>query len=138
MTQSSNDPINHPAYYESHPSGVEVIEIMGRLGFLLGNVFKYTARAGRKPGSDRLTDLKKAEFYAKRIAGAIALDTLVDGKLDWNRAIRYCQYEPDYWRQQILFQILVVVGDRSRVQAYQLMDMLAIAISDLGEQESDV
>lgn len=53
------DDVN-PDHY-SFPNGVEVIELTRHMDFLLGNVVKYVARAGRK--GDRLTDLLKAQRY---------------------------------------------------------------------------
>lgn len=60
----SGDPVNHPPHYTQ--GGIEpivVIEAWG-LGFHLGNVVKYVARADRK-GSP-IQDLKKAEYYLRR------------------------------------------------------------------------
>lgn len=71
-----NDPVNHPSHYNSHPSGVECIEITRHMSFNVGNVFKYLWRAGLK-GADNastsfeakkaaaLQDHKKAFFYLK-------------------------------------------------------------------------
>lgn len=36
------------------------------LDFHLGNAVKYLARAGKKPDSDKLTDLEKARWYIDR------------------------------------------------------------------------
>lgn len=60
----TNDPINHPAHYTQHPSGVECIEITEHMGFCLGNAFKYIFRAGLK--HDAIEDLKKARWYLER------------------------------------------------------------------------
>ena len=60
---STSDKIN-PTHYQF--DGVQVIDITQHLDFLLGNVVKYTARAGRKTGESKLDDLRKAEFYLKR------------------------------------------------------------------------
>lgn len=53
-----------PDYYdpESEQEPVKVIRAWN-LGFCLGNVLKYIARAGRKPGTSALGDLKKAATY---------------------------------------------------------------------------
>ena len=56
-----NDPVNHPAHYTSHPSGVECIEITRWMNFNLGNAIKYIWRAGNK--GNALEDLKKARWY---------------------------------------------------------------------------
>lgn len=55
------DPVNHPSHYNSHPSGVECIEITRHMNFNLGNATKYLWRAGLK--GDAIEDLKKAVFY---------------------------------------------------------------------------
>lgn len=58
------DPINSPPHY-TH-GDIEPIDAIESwcLGFCLGNVVKYIARAGRK--GDRLEDLKKARWYLER------------------------------------------------------------------------
>ncbi len=55
------DPVNHPAHYTGHASGIECISIARHMNFNLGNVLKYIWRAGRK--GDQIEDLKKARFY---------------------------------------------------------------------------
>ena len=57
--------VNHPSYYKR--GGIEAIDAIEAwgLGFNLGNVVKYIARAGRKT-KDGLRDLKKAEWYLDR------------------------------------------------------------------------
>lgn len=58
------DPINHPAHYTSHPSGVECIAITEHMSFCRGNAIKYLWRAGEK--GDALEDLRKARWYVDR------------------------------------------------------------------------
>lgn len=60
-----NDPVNHPAHYTSHPSGVECIQITEHMGFNLGNALKYIWRADLKH-DDPIEDLQKARFYLNR------------------------------------------------------------------------
>ena len=60
----ANDPVNHPAHYTSHPSGVECIQITEHMGFNLGNALKYIWRADLK--GDALEDLRKAAWYVQR------------------------------------------------------------------------
>ena len=57
----TQDLVNHPPHYTSHPSGIEAIEVTRHMNFNLGNATKYIWRAGLK--ADRLEDLKKARFY---------------------------------------------------------------------------
>ena len=58
-----SDAIN-PQHYTGFSNGAQPIDIAEHLGFNLGNVVKYTSRAGRK--DNRLQDLNKAMFYLKR------------------------------------------------------------------------
>lgn len=60
-----NDTVAHPAYYNN--GAIEVWDAIADWGlgegFVLGNVIKYVARAGRKDGNSRLKDLTKAREY---------------------------------------------------------------------------
>lgn len=58
------DPVDHPAHYTDHPSGVECITVTEHMNFNVGNAVKYLWRAGRK--GDALTDLRKAAWYVNR------------------------------------------------------------------------
>ena len=68
-----NDRVNHPSHYTwlKDLCGIEVIDITRHMNFNLGNVIKYTLRAGHKSEeglSDKqkhIEDLKKALFYIK-------------------------------------------------------------------------
>lgn len=61
--------IDHPTHYNSHPSGIECIEIVRHMRFNEGNVVKYLWRSGLKTIQDgdsavaRLKDLEKARWY---------------------------------------------------------------------------
>ena len=57
--------VNHPDYYKR--GGIEAIDAIDAwgLGFNLGNVVKYIARAGHKT-ADSLQDLQKAAWYLDR------------------------------------------------------------------------
>ena len=57
------DPVNHPSHYQSHPSGVECIQVTEHMDFLLGNIIKYVWRADHKNG---VQDLEKARWYLDR------------------------------------------------------------------------
>lgn len=58
------DPVNYPAHYTEHPSGVECIQIVEHMNFCLGNAVKYIWRAGLK--NNAVEDLEKAAFYIAR------------------------------------------------------------------------
>lgn len=65
----SKENVNHPEWYNEHPSGVECIEIARHYCFSIGNAIKYLWRAGLKKDaalSDKekeVEDLKKAVWY---------------------------------------------------------------------------
>ena len=62
MTNTQNDPVNHPSHYTQYP--VEVIELTRHMNFGRGNAVKYIARAGFKGGPEKeLQDLEKAAWY---------------------------------------------------------------------------
>ena len=63
---AGEDAVNHPSHYASY--NPEVITVTEHLGFCEGNVVKYLARAGRKPGTPEQLDLDKAHWYMRRIA----------------------------------------------------------------------
>ena len=61
--------VNHPKHYNSHPAGVECIEVIRHYVCDIANAIKYLWRAGLKPemGKDdaekEIEDLKKAYWY---------------------------------------------------------------------------
>lgn len=59
----SDETVDHPAHYNSHPSGVECIDIIKHMPFSAGSVIKYLWRAGLKDSEPTLRDLKKARWY---------------------------------------------------------------------------
>ena len=66
-----NDKVNHPSHYTwlKDLCGIEVIDITRHMSFDLGNVIKYTLRAGHKSEEGysnfdkELEDLRKAKWY---------------------------------------------------------------------------
>ena len=66
-----DDKVNHPSHYTwlKNKCGIEVIDITRHMNFNLGNVIKYTFRAGHKSEQGyselekELEDLKKARWY---------------------------------------------------------------------------
>ena len=61
-----NDPVNHPAHYNS--GKIEVSDFISdqKLDFFLGNVVKYISRAGKKAVDKTVEDLEKARWYLNR------------------------------------------------------------------------
>lgn len=66
MKSPQFDPITKPKHYNSHPSGIECIEITQHHDFCTGNAIKYLWRQGLKDGENSVTDLKKAVWYIER------------------------------------------------------------------------
>ena len=62
----TNDIINYPPHYTSHPSGVEAIQITEHMNFCIGNAVKYLWRADLKHDDGGIEDLKKAAWYIDR------------------------------------------------------------------------
>lgn len=58
--------VNHPQHYNSHPTGIECIDVIEHFPFNLGTAMKYLWRAGLKPGVDTEIDLQKAIWYIER------------------------------------------------------------------------
>lgn len=56
------DMVNHPPHYNSHPSGVQCIDIVRWMTFGGGNAFKYVFRAEHKNGRE---DYEKALWYLR-------------------------------------------------------------------------
>ena len=67
--EQKTDSVNHPAHYNSHPSGIECIEIARHHNFNIGNTIKYLWRAGLKSEEGmedtdkQIEDLNKAIWY---------------------------------------------------------------------------
>lgn len=58
--------VEHPSHYNTGSIEVwDAIEDWG-LDFFLGNVIKYTARAGKKKGESAVEDLLKATEYLRK------------------------------------------------------------------------
>lgn len=61
-----SDNVDHPSHYNSHPAGVECITVVEHMTFNSGNAIKYLWRAGLKPGTSAIEDLRKAAWYIQR------------------------------------------------------------------------
>jgi len=64
MGEEKFDPVYRPEHYNSHPSGIEQIQVTEHFNFCLGNVVKYVWRAGLK--GNPMEDLEKARWYLDR------------------------------------------------------------------------
>lgn len=78
MEMEKEDVVNHPQHYISE-DGFETIDAIAGLtadksgleAFCVGNVIKYVSRYKKKNG---LEDLKKAEWYLKRLIRTIEVE----------------------------------------------------------------
>jgi hypothetical protein len=87
--KAPSDPIVRPAHYTF--SAIEPIDVIEtwQLGFHLGNVLKYLARAGRK--GSKLEDLRKARWYLDREIKRMELgDSDMDDDADEQRVCPEC------------------------------------------------
>lgn len=70
--------IDRPDHYRIEIDGhvFDVIDLIDATdsGFHIGNALKYLIRAGRKPGVEAVTDLRKAAYYAGRMADKLEAD----------------------------------------------------------------
>ena len=55
--------VDHPKHYNSHPSGVECIDIVRYHNFNIGSAMKYLWRCGLKPDQDEIREIEKAIWY---------------------------------------------------------------------------
>lgn len=94
------DIVQRPKHYNSHPSGVECIEIVEYMGFNLGNAFKYLWRGGLKE-IGALQDYEKALWYLQRayeqqapwpqISGSTFIEIMSSRKKIFNRPSPWCE-----------------------------------------------
>ena len=60
-----HDAVNHPHHYNSHPAGIECIDVVEEFTFNIGNAIKYLWRSGLKESNPN-EDLAKAVWYINR------------------------------------------------------------------------
>lgn len=63
--QTTRNNVNHPEHYNSHPSGIECIDVVRHHNFNVGNAIKYLWRAGLKEGNSEIQELEKAAWYIR-------------------------------------------------------------------------
>ena len=75
--QEDYEYVNHPKHYNQ--GGIELVKIVDayQLGFYEGNIVKYIIRSGKKPGNNKLQDLKKAQWYLNYLIGLLEKDSVV-------------------------------------------------------------
>lgn len=65
MATPTKETVNHPVHYNSHPSGIEAIDLIEDLPSNISNAVKYLYRRDHK-SDDPCEDLKKAMWYTRR------------------------------------------------------------------------
>lgn len=77
--------VEHPKYYNSHPSGIECVQVIQKRDFNMGCVIKYIWRHGLKKemgldlNTKTIEDLSKAIVYLK--FESKYLQDIIDGKV---------------------------------------------------------
>lgn len=69
MTKKVTDKINPDYYAQYNKDKMSFTDIIAyyELNFFEGSVIKYLLRAGKKPGEDYITDIKKAQWYMNKL-----------------------------------------------------------------------
>lgn len=78
LKKVGTEAVDHPSHYGGSDNlyeAIKVIEAWG-LGFCLGNTIKYIARAGKKPETSELVDLRKARWYLDREIARLERDAI--------------------------------------------------------------
>jgi hypothetical protein len=78
QSEDPNERVNNPRWYNSHPSGIECIDLIEHLPCNLANATKYVWRCGLKASETPLRDLKSAQWYVERESCRIDLFELLD------------------------------------------------------------
>ena len=97
--------VNHPKHYNSHPNGIECIEIIRHYVCDIANALKYLWRAGLKPemgmkdAEKEIEDLKKAIFY---IEDFLSFDK--EGCIGDGAPIRECEQHEELYLGDIVLQ----------------------------------
>lgn len=88
--KSSPEVLENPHYAAQRVQPIDLIETLGSsefVGFLRGNIIKYTARAGKKSGEPAKKEARKALWYALRwyieVGGSRDDVTAVLSEMEW-------------------------------------------------------
>lgn len=91
------DPVARPLHYNTHPSGIEAIQVCQYLDFCSGNAFKYLFRHRDK--ANPLEDLRKCRWYLERASEIVASGDWFDDSDGAQDAVdlvqRIAEYEQD-------------------------------------------
>lgn len=68
LPKGPDEQVDHPSHYNSHPAGIECIDVNEHFTANVAAAVKYLWRAGLKGEGkeDKLRDLRKAAWYVNR------------------------------------------------------------------------
>jgi hypothetical protein len=102
--QVAVDMVNHPPHYNSHPSGVQAIEIGRHLSADWFNAFKYIFRCDHKNGRE---DVDKARWYAEdAVQHNMPVRAPSWSKTENTKLVKVINAEPDLQKRQFYWAIL--------------------------------
>lgn len=111
------DPVSKPKHYNSHPSGLEVIEVTRHCTFDIGNAIKYLMRHNLKGNPEQ--DLRKALWY---LNDHIAHDS--DNELIPDQAYQNLLKMASYEKNEEIRIILMLIAAGGYISAAKELEIL--------------
>lgn len=108
-SRDGHDPVSCPQHYASLTP--EPIWIAQRYGFLIGNAFKYIARAGHKTGASEEQDLGKADWLLNYAALHWGAQEVLDNLRRLEQDVKDAAIKPVGRRQEILGRLEERISD---------------------------
>lgn len=122
MAEPLFDPVTKPAHYNTHPSGIECIEVSRHLPGDLAQAWQYLYRARYKGEQQR--DLRKAEWFLRDHAEHCRTTAPLPGRV-LDLALQIVDHEPDWRLQQAMCKILSADSPEEYATAAQLVQRTA-------------
>lgn len=133
---TTHDPVNHPAHYTAHPSGIECLDVVRHLPYELGNVIKYCWRWKDKSSVE---DLRKAQWYLKQ-CGDMTRHIIQTSKIygeNYELAYHVRREEPPNSPLSLALTVLRVMHLGSALQTVEALEVAGQAITKhIKEQET--
>jgi hypothetical protein len=112
----SDDPVNHPRHYTSHPSGVACVEVNEHFAANVAAAIKYLWRKDLKTPLP-LQDLQKAEWYLARECQRLAYP--VDEKTVRERMVAVATADDG-----LLGRTMITLGATTLPEIYQVLELV--------------
>lgn len=135
-TTQSEDPdekVNHPRYYNQHPSQIECIELIEHLPGNLHSAVKYIWRCGLKKSETPLRDMLSAKWYTEQERARVDLYELSNES----------QKKTDVVWRALARRVIITDGAATTLASYldallsmnfeRMIDVLEGAIAELEE-----